>query len=209
MLKNVYYINLEHRTDRKEKVEAELTKLGWEYQRFNAVKHENGRVGCSTSHLRLIQMAKEKDLEYIVVVEDDIHFTHPVLFNALLDQFFRYNIEYDVLLLAGNLRPPVIPVAKNIYQIKKSWTTTGYIVRKHYYDTLIANITEGIALLEKEPLGHGRYAIDAYWMRLQEVDKWFIMMPRTVTQRPDYSDIEGKDTDYSRLMLDPIKFVEQ
>ena len=96
MLKNVYYINLEHRTDRKDKVEAELSGLGWEYQRFNAVKHKSGRVGCSTSHLRLLEMAKEKDLEYIVIVEDDIHFTHPELYKALLNQFFSYNLEFDV-----------------------------------------------------------------------------------------------------------------
>ena len=207
MLKNVYYINLEHRTDRKEKVEAELSGLGWEYQRFNAVKHESGRVGCSTSHLRLLEMAKEKDLEYIVIVEDDIHFTHPSLYKALLNQFFSHNLEFDVLLLAGNLRPPLIPVVDNVVQIKKSWTTTGYIVRKHYYDTLIENIREGISLLEKDP-SDGRNAIDTYWMRLQARDKWMIIMPRTVTQRADYSDIEGRDTDYSRLMLDNFKIVE-
>jgi glycosyl transferase family 25 len=205
MLKNVYYINLEHRVDRKEMVEAELKTLGWEYQRFNAIKHEDGRLGCSKSHLQVLEMAKEKDLEYVVIMEDDIHFTHPVLFKALLTQFFSYNIEYDVLLLAANLRPPVIPVAKNVFQVKKSWTAAGYIVKKHYYDTLISNYREGISLLEKYPSERGKYELDSYWMHLQATDKWFVMMPRTVTQRPSYSDIEKRDTNYSIVLLDKIR----
>ena len=75
MLKNVFYINLNHRTDRKIQVENELNEMGWEYERFNAIKMKDGRVGCSMSHLKLLQMARDKNLEYIVIVEDDIQFT--------------------------------------------------------------------------------------------------------------------------------------
>jgi glycosyl transferase family 25 len=207
VLENVFYINLASRTDRREKVEEELTKLKWKFERFDAIRNENGRIGCSTSHLRVLELAKSRDLDYVVVVEDDIHFTFPALFNALFDQFKKskeYN-EFDVLLLAGNLRPPVELVSKHLLRVHKSWTTTGYIVKKHYYDTLIENIREGIENLTKEPENHHLYAIDAYWMRLQERDRWFILVPRTINQRPDMSDIEGRFTDYSHLMLDSLK----
>ena len=30
----------------------------------------------------------------------------------------------------------------------------------------------------------------------QKKDKWFLIIPPTIIQRPDYSDIEGKHTDY-------------
>lgn len=203
---NIYYINLEHRTDRKEQIEGEFAKLGWtNYQRFNAIKMKNGRVGCSMSHLKLLSMAKEKDLDYIVIIEDDAMFTQPDLFNAMLSGFMNSNIDYDVLLLAGNIRQPIFQKTRFLYQIKKSFTTTGYIVKKHYYDKLIANIKEGIENLIKQPHLHMRYAIDVNWMKLQAMDTWYIFMPRTVTQRPDYSDIEGREINYNHLMLDKVR----
>lgn len=205
MLENVYYINLENRSDRKILVENELNSLGWKYQRFNAIKTKDGRVGCSMSHLKLIKTAKEKNLDYIVIVEDDIQFMRKTWYNERIKNIM--DIDFDVFLLAGNLRPPIFQTNyDNIVKVSKSFTTTGYIVKKHYYDTLIDNIDKGIRLLLKNPGGEfNDNAIDSYWMKLQKNDKWYIVMPRTVTQRPIYSDIEQRYTDYNHLMLDDIK----
>jgi hypothetical protein len=41
-----------------------------------------------------------------------------------------------------------------------------------------------------------------YWKRLQVTDKWFLITPLTVVQRPGYSNIEGQHTDYTNMMLD-------
>ena len=43
---------------------------------------------------------------------------------------------------------------------------------------------------------HLLYAIDRKSTELQRKDKWFLIIPPTVIQLPDYSDIEGKHTDY-------------
>ena len=205
MLDNIYYINLDTRTDRKTHVEDELNKMGWNnFTRFNAIKNKDGRVGCSMSHLKLLQMAKEKNLDYIVIIEDDIEFTQPELYNNMLKQFKNMDMDYDVLLLAGNVRPPFIQKKDFVFQIKKSFTTTGYIVKKHYYDTLIENFKQGIMNLMKYPDKHYLYAIDTNWFKLQERDNWYIFFPRTITQMPDYSDIEGRTINYNHLMLDKI-----
>jgi len=200
-LKNIFYINLKERVDRKESVEIELDKFGWEYTRFEAVKTKSGRVGCSMSHLKLLKMAKEKKLPYIVIVEDDIQFKYVELFKKLFDNFMNSNLEYDVFLLAGNLRRPAVKVSPNIVKVYKSFTTTGYIVKEHYYDKMINNINEGINKLLKNE-NNGYNAIDTYLMKLQSLDKWYISYPRTVTQKPDYSDIENKQVNYDKLMLD-------
>ncbi len=200
-LKNIFYINLKERVDRKESVEIELDKFGWEYTRFEAVKTKSGRVGCSMSHLKLLKMAKEKKLPYIVIVEDDIQFKYVELFKKLFDNFMNSNLEYDVFLLAGNLRRPAVKVSPNIVKVYKSFTTTGYIVKEHYYDKMINNINEGINKLLKNE-NNGYNAIDTYLMKLQSLDKWYISYPRTVTQRPDYSDIENKQVNYDKVMLD-------
>jgi glycosyl transferase family 25 len=202
IINNVYYINLEERIDRRILVEQELKNLGWKYERFNAIKLKNPRVGCSMSHLKLLEKAKKEDLDYIVIIEDDIMFTKTEFFNTNLKKFMESNIDFDVLLLAGNLRPPVFKINDYLLKITKAWTTTGYIVKKHYYDKLINNIKEGIKNLMAKPDEHGLYAIDSYWQRLQATDNWYIIYPRTVTQRPNFSTIENRYTDYNHLMLD-------
>ena len=81
-------------------------------------------------------------------------------------------------------------------------TTTGYIVKKHYYDTLLNNYREGLNKLIREPGKHGLYAIDMYWKQLQKQDFWYILTPLTVVQRPGYSDVEQRHVDYTGFMLD-------
>tara|TARA_B100001063_G_scaffold247281_1_gene292119 strand:- start:484 stop:1092 length:609 start_codon:yes stop_codon:yes gene_type:complete len=201
-MEHVYYINLESRTDRRTRVESQLELLGWKYERFNAVKTKSGRVGCSMSHLRLLQMAKQKNLPYIVIIEDDIHFTDIPKFKSLHKEFIENISDFDVYLLAGNLRPPVEIITNNILRISLSYTTTGYVVKNHYYDTMIENIKEGISKLIKDP-SNGINAIDVNWIQLQKKDKWYISYPRTVTQLAnEYSDIEKKIINYDHLMLD-------
>ena len=77
---NIFYINLEHRVDRREHVIKELTTkglgLGLEnITRFNAIKMINGAVGCSMSHLKILQDAMSNNLDHVLIVEDDITFS--------------------------------------------------------------------------------------------------------------------------------------
>ena len=67
-MENVYYINLNHRKDRKKYIEGHLKQLNWKYNRFNAVQLKNGAIGCSMSHLKILQNAKADKLEYVVIV---------------------------------------------------------------------------------------------------------------------------------------------
>jgi len=203
-MEHVYYINLEKRTDRKKHVEKQLNALGWNYKCFKAVETKNGRLGCSMSHLKLLQTAKENNLPHIVILEDDIHFTDIPMFKRQYKHFIDKNIHYDVLLLGGNLRKPVQKISPHILKISKSFTTTGYIVKQHYYDIFINNIKQGINLLLKNlnNVNNGMYAIDVHWMQLQRKDNWYILYPRTISQLPDYSDIEKKTVNYNHVMLD-------
>ena len=53
-IQHAFYINLEHRTDRKEQIENELSIMGINAKRFNAVCTTNGAIGCTMSHLKLL-----------------------------------------------------------------------------------------------------------------------------------------------------------
>ena len=72
---HAFYINLASRTDRKAQVEEQLRNVGLTCaQRFNAVKLDDGRVGCSMSHLKCLSIAKENKWPHVLICEDDIEF---------------------------------------------------------------------------------------------------------------------------------------
>lgn len=203
-IQHTYYINLDERLDRKYHVEQQLQTIGIQNAtRWRAVKMSNGALGCSLSHLCLLEMAKDRDLPHVLIVEDDILFTRPEQFVQQCNAFLqKHGSEFDVALIAGNNIPPYEKVDDCCVKVVHCQTTTGYLVRRHYYDTLIDNYRAGIRNLIKTPREHALYAIDKYWFRLQAVDTWYLIVPLTVTQKEDYSDIEKRFTNYSRVMLD-------
>jgi GR25 family glycosyltransferase involved in LPS biosynthesis len=201
-IKHAFYINLESRPDRKSHVEEQLKSIGINATRFNAIKLPNGAIGCSVSHLKCLEIAKRNNYDHILIVEDDIKFLNPSLFVDQLNKFLNSHKTWDVVLVAGNNIPPYKVIDESCVQITKCQTTTGYMVKSHYYDTLIDNIREGTKHLMREPEKHVLYAIDKYWFRLQDKDLWYLITPLTVTQREDYSDIEKRPTNYTNVMTD-------
>jgi glycosyl transferase family 25 len=204
-IQHIIYINLDSRVDRKIHVELELKKMGLIGERMSAIEMDIGSIGCSLSHLKCIQMAKEKMWDHILILEDDILFLDPILFKKQINSFFKNQLPFDVLLFAGNNIQPFLPIQDFCIQVSHCQTTTGYLVKNHYYDTLIENIKKGVSLLMKYPNQHFLYAIDKFWLSLQKKDKWFLITPLSVIQRDDYSNIEKKYTDYRKVMLSLIK----
>jgi GR25 family glycosyltransferase involved in LPS biosynthesis len=205
-IKHTVYINLDHRPDRKVHVEKQLALIGIASPtRFNAIKLPNGALGCSMSHLRCLQIAKEQGWPHLLLCEDDIQFLDPNLFVKQFNGFLENheeNSSWDVVLIAGNNMPPYGIEDDYSVRVFQCQTTTGYLVKQNYYDKLIANIKEGIEKLIKEPHNHRFYAIDKHWFKLQQSDYWFLITPLTVVQREDYSDIEKRRTNYKKPMTD-------
>jgi glycosyl transferase family 25 len=203
---NTYYINLEHRTDRKQHVVEQLTNIGiTNASRFNAIKIDNGAIGCSMSHLKILQDAYKNNLDHILIVEDDITFLDPELFKTQLNKFLNTHKHWDVVLFAGNNMPPYEYIDTTCIKVSHCQTTTGYLVNGHYIKVLLQNIKTGLTHLINKPLEHNKFAIDKFWFILQRECDWFLIMPPTVVQREDYSDIEKRHTNYSNVMLDVNK----
>ena len=202
-IKNIFYINLDTRPDRKSFFENQMRMIGMNNaKRFNAIKHNIGAIGCSLSHLELLKYAKQQNMDHILIMEDDIMFTRPVMFTYYLNNLLTKHKNFDVLLIAGNNMGQYTRLDNFCVKISKCQTTTGYLVKSHYYDKLIQNYEEGINNLKQNPTLMNKYAIDQHWTRLQLRDRWYLLTPLTVTQKPDYSDIEKKEINYNNLMLD-------
>jgi glycosyl transferase family 25 len=201
-INHAFYINLDHRCDRKAHVEIQLESIGIRGQRFNAIKMPNGAIGCSMSHLKLLQNALKNGLDHILIVEDDIQFLDPELFKTQINTFLSNRNDWDVILLAGNNMPPYDPVDDTCVKVTRCQTTTGYIVNGNYIEKLIHNIRTGLTNLLHNPDNRTLYAIDKYWFNLQKTDNWFLIIPLSVVQREDYSDIEKKVMNYQKIMTD-------
>ncbi len=216
MVDNIHktlFINLDNRPDRLVHCQLQLSSVGFRnVERFKAVKLANGRLGCSMSHLKCLKRAKEENWPNVLICEDDIVFYNPEVLRRSLSQFFEHfqdsqilepsKRKWDVLVLGGNCIPSYIKYGDYCIKLSFCQTTTGYIVNRHYYDTLIENYSEGIKQLMTNPEKHVEYAIDKYWIQLQQRDRWFMPIPCTVAQQESYSDIENQVTNYSYLMTD-------
>jgi GR25 family glycosyltransferase involved in LPS biosynthesis len=206
LLKNTLYINLEHRKDRLTHVTKELEKIGIQGERFNAVKTKNGAIGCTMSHIKCLELAKERNYETVFICEDDIAFLNPqVLLDSLQKFYENTSIQWDVLLIGGNNVPPYEKTTDYCIRVSNCQTTTGYIVKNSYYDVLIQNFRESVQGLLKNPNNKQQYALDMYWKQLQRINRWYMLFPFTVVQCESYSDIEEKIVDYRGLMLDADK----
>jgi GR25 family glycosyltransferase involved in LPS biosynthesis len=205
-IKYCLYINLESRKDRREHIEQELKSIGIHGLRFNAVKLQNGRIGCSMSHLKCLQIAKKNNWPYVMICEDDLLFLDKEKAVKHMNDFFKLhsgdNDIWNVMLIAGNNVPPYKKIDNTCIRVSHCQTTTGYIVKNTYYDTLIDNIKTGIEKLMKNPTNAFSYAIDKYWIQLQKRDVWYLLAPIIAVQREDYSDIEQRTTNYEYIMKD-------
>lgn len=197
---------MKERGDRRNHVLIELEKLRIQRPiRIDAIKHVNGAIGCTLSHITAIEYAMNQHWEHVFICEDDITFLNPQLLIHQIEKFEKIGMEWDVLIIGGNNCPPFDIISDACCRIHSCQTTTGYIVKSHYYATLMNNFRDSARHLIKEPTLGRCYALDIYWKRLQEYDNWFMIIPPTVIQYPNYSNIENKKTDYSTLMLDMEK----
>lgn len=205
---NIRYINLDSRPDRKLHIEAQLNSVGLtKYKRFKAIKTTSGAIGCTMSHLKCLTDARDQKLSHLLVCEDDTTFLNPHLFRAQLNAFLKKKHPWDVVLIAGNNVLPYQNIDETCIKVSHCQTTTCYLVKGSYFNTLIENITEGLHLLMRNPRNRFYYAIDKYWLQLQKRNNWYLITPLTVIQQEGYSDIEKKVMKYEALMTNMHKVI--
>ena len=207
----IIYINLDKRTDRRQEMDTQFKEYGITddiYERFSAIPHNNGTVGCGYSHLEVLRIARDSGYKNIIILEDDFVFAvskeeFQQQFIELFDKESLNNsssdgIEYDVIMISytknsiqrkEELDHPIVN------RLLEAQNASGYIVNSHYYSKLIELYETNIPLLEQTGR-HWIYANDVIWKRLQCVDRWLYCKQRIGMQRPGFSDNANGFTDY-------------
>lgn len=190
-IEKVIYINLAHRTDRREQIETELRKVfpSDKILRFDAIKHEKGGIGCSMSHIGALKLAIQNNWKNVLIVEDDMEWQDFEKGCEILERIRK--TPHDVIMLSGH----EVIYNTNTYKLTSCCARTAYIVNRHYYTTLLNNFETGLSKLLRNYTGIFRG--DIFWQTLQRRDKWYIVVPQMCIQRPSFSDIEKTHVNYS------------
>ena len=194
LIDRVFYINLDHRIDRKERLEKELATFGIPFERFPAIKESFGALGCSKSHVAIWKLAKERGYKRVLILEDDFTFeVSKEQFDKEIDQLC--SVPFDVCMISYN----IIRAEQSPYPflkiIRNGQTLSGYLVNGQYLDTLISVGENSIPKLEKT-YSKPMFAIDVVIKPLQLRDKWYHTTTRIGKQCASYSDIEQDHVDY-------------
>lgn len=211
---DVYYINLTKRHDRRELIDIEMLKHSIKAQRqegfevpaneveeylqlhpeFN--EHDKNlapsRLGCAKSHLEIVKKAKERNLDCVLILEDDCEFIqspHEVLDRAFRD--LNHQPECDILYLGANVLADIKRISPNLGRINGSYCAHAYIVFKRAYDHILNFSFKSYR------------AIDELYMNMSRDSRFnvYTVLPVTAVQRPSYSDIEGKEVNYSNVIV--------
>lgn len=200
----MYYINLEHRTDRKEHMEGWLKNLGLlphSIERIDAVYNkEKGYIGCTQSHIKALETFLESDHNVCCIFEDDYTPVDLGFFLVSLVNIFVKKVDFDIVFLAYN--GLVSTETEYQYLVKPSYlqTMSGYMITREFAPKLIENLKESMNLaLEHEKEYNSKnpkYCNDIYMNKLIPDSKWFVHVPRLGYQIPSYSDLEYRHVNY-------------
>lgn len=194
---HIYYINLDHRTDRKEQFLNEMKAWGFpesKITRIPGIYHKDlGILGCGLSHKKTMEEFLASPHETCIVFEDDFTFTLDFEeVNMTLKAIFEESLLFDVIMFAGDVNLSQPTRYHFLHRLYDGNTASAYMITKKMARYLLELYTESTKLLEKYYEEYGTtnqsYHNDIYWKRLQPWYAWFIANPKWGEQRESYSD---------------------
>lgn len=201
----VYYMNLDHRLDRRKEIEDELDKLGVPERKRVRIpgvyKPGFGILGCGLAHKKTIETFLASAHKNCLIFEDDFEFTLDMEYvHYILNAIFEEKVVFDCIMLAGcilRVEPTQYPFLQKVMDVH---TASAYIITKEFAPVLLQSYTDSTKLLEDTYNETGEkmieYHNDIWWKRYQPCSNWFIVNPRMGEQRFSYSDNLQRDLKY-------------
>ena len=177
----VYVINLDRRTDRMEKLDPQLNKLGIKYERFSAVDGKelgiDPIIAGTMSHHQLLTKCENKR---VLILEDDANFVDD--FNKKFDEVMQHLPADTDIFYLGALLPRHTGKVDDIGN--KYWFKQVLTTGSHAYSINPARVKYFANKLD----GYEWY-IDIGLRIFAEGYKALVAQPNLVTQFPSYSDL--------------------
>lgn len=192
MIDHIYYINLEHRKDRNQEILEEIKLLDPDLKkttRVDAIKNEDGRIGCGKSHILALKLAEEKNYQNVLILEDDFVFDLKIkLLNEAILNTLKLDSEYNMFIIDKHVSEHKM-ISKDIMEVYFSLKTSAYLINRRFFSTLKKCFEDCVLQLEEG----GDIPIDEYWGRaMEENKKVYTTKLKLGYQRKSYSDINKK-----------------
>lgn len=143
-INKIFVLNLDSRPERYHSIVTELTKFGiHNYERFSAIvgtpgERRIGVDGCFKSHLAMIQLAKNRGYEKVMILEDDfIIRSRAIEFLTLAIQEIPADWKMLYLATCGINRQLGDFISPHLQKIKFAYSGLGYIVHHDVYDVIL------------------------------------------------------------------------
>ena len=161
-----FYINLDKREDRKEKIESQLKDFNISgVQRHSAFSgYDSNTLNCKRSHLQLMEKLLETDFETLLILEDDCLFLDVLKENG--DEIFNdiNNTEWDLFWLGCRNRRNPIKDKNNCLQVSSVSYAQSYLIKRDFCKFIIDNFNEtnffGQPVTPDELLSLAPYGVD-------------------------------------------------
>lgn len=147
-----------------------------------------GQIACRLSHQGILKTAKELNLPYCIIIEDDADFD-PFIHKKLENWLHQLPSDWEMLYLGAHNYKPLRMVSDNIGKCVTSLSTIAYIVNSSAYDKIISALDSPqiLDIIYCNDL-NAKGLINAYCVK-----------PNLVVQRSGFSDIEMLNVDYKQF----------
>lgn len=136
-----FYINLDKRVDRKEKIESQLKDFNITgVERFSAVDTlDSGPLNCKQSHYRLYEEFLKTDSQVLLVLEDDCLFLDPLKteYEEIINDI--YSTDWDLYWLGCRNRRWPVHYKNKSYKVSSVAHTQSYLIKRNMCEYLLEN----------------------------------------------------------------------
>jgi GR25 family glycosyltransferase involved in LPS biosynthesis len=213
-IKYIYYINLDHRIDRKNNFLSWMLPLLKEDKEKKTLIRipgiyniEKGYIGCLKSHIKTIQtfLQTDEDKNICLIFEDDFIPIDKNTFISNINKIFENNIDFDIVMLSYNSSDEdlqSIPSYSFLKRCHYTYTSSGYLLHKKFAKKLLNNFEECLKnCIEEEEKTKRKtetFYLDVYWNKLiqDKENKWYFYYPKLGKQYENFSDVIKKVVDY-------------
>jgi len=213
----IYYLNLDSRDDRKNRIEDHFNKFKIKAERIpgtivtpeQVTRYNEGmvldeynlglapaRIGCAATQLKAVQAAKDAGAKNVLIFEDDafIFEEHIEALKEALKEL-EYLPKWDMLFLGANVLAPIHQIAPHVGKLTGAYCAHAYVVNAHFFDKILEYKFEQFK------------AYDEYLFNEMRNPNYniYAILPIVATQYESYSNIEGKDVNYRDVLVNSYK----